>query len=132
MSVGQVIQGEGFKLQLTPETGYLRAHVYDGTDSQAVSVAYWRMLGEACRAHGYQRLLVVEELQASVELAAIEPVIQAMVEGGLQAVRIAFVELLDDIEGSEYGEILCRERGITIRTFSDETTARRWLLYAAD
>ena len=56
-------------------------------------------------------------------------IIDAMVEAGFIGVRIAFVELLDDIQGSEHGEILCLERGIIIRTFSDEDAARRWLMY---
>ena len=49
--------------------------------------------------------------------------------GGLAGVRIAFVELRDDIEGSELGESMCLERGMTIRVVSHEAVARRWLIY---
>ena len=129
MSSAVVVDGPGFKVRYKNEQGYLRAHVFGGRDSQAVSIAMWRMLADECRAVGAIRLLIVEELRESVDTAEIVPIIDAMEEGGLARVRIAFVELLDDIEGSEYGEILCRERGIVIRTFSGEDAARRWLLY---
>ena len=56
-------------------------------------------------------------------------VVDAMFDAGLVDVRIAFVELRDDIEGSELGETMCLERGMTIRIFSQETLARRWLIY---
>lgn len=125
----RIVEGPGFRIRYTNEQGYLRAHVFDGTDSQAVSIAMWRALGGECRAIGADRLLVLEELRESVDTADIAPVIDAMEQAGLARVRIGFVELLDDIEGSEYGEILCRERGIVIRTFSVEDAARRWLLY---
>ena len=55
--------------------------------------------------------------------------LSAMQNSGLATVRVAFVELQDDIAGSEYGEILCLERGMTVHSFSDEGDARRWLLY---
>ncbi|TCT26014.1 hypothetical protein [Thermomonas haemolytica] len=129
MSAVQVIQGEGFKLCITREDGYLHARVYDGVDSQAVSIAYQKMLAEACRVSGHTRLLLVEELEASVEAADVDMVITAALEAGLGDVRIAFVELREDLAGNEYAEILCRERGMHVRTFTDELSARQWLLY---
>jgi hypothetical protein len=52
-----------------------------------------------------------------------------MEQAGMARFRCAFVELRDDIQGSELGEILCRERGMTVRIFSQEAQARRWLIY---
>ena len=129
MSGSRVVGGPGFRIRYDGEPGYLRAHVYDGTDSLQVSMAMWRMLGEECRACGAQRLLVLEELDSTVDLADVAQVIDSMVDAGIRAVRVAFVELLEDIQGSEHGEILCLERGIVIRTFSEEDAARRWLVY---
>lgn len=129
MSAVQVIQGEGFKLRLAHEAGYLHARVYDGVDSLQVSAAYWALLGRACREAGIDRLLVEEELHESVDMAEIEQVIQVMVDAGMAGIRLAFVELLDDLPGNEYGEILCREHGINGRTFTDVALARNWLLY---
>ncbi len=129
MSNARVVDGPGFRIRYDGEPGYLRAHVFDGTDSLEVSTAMWRMLGEECRAVGASRMLVLEELRSTVDIADVAQVIESMVSAGLATVRIAFVELLDDIQGSEHGEILCLERGIIIRIFSDEDSARRWLLY---
>ena len=129
MSGERIVTGPGFSIRYSNEPGYLRAHVFDGTDSQAVSVAMWRMLGEECRALAVTRLLVVEELEGEVSADAIAPVNQAMLDVGLIAVRIAFVELLDGVENNEYGEILCRELGMTVRVHTREDAARHWLLY---
>lgn len=124
-----IIDGRGFRIRFSSEDGYLRAHVFDGIDSQQVSIAMWTLLGEQCLAVGANRLLVLEELQDTVEIGDIVPIIDAMERSGLAAVRIAFVELVNELDGDELVEILCRERGILGRTFNDEGDARRWLLY---
>ena len=87
------------------------------------------MLGSECQAVGAQRLLVVEDLLSTVDVPDISAVIDAVVEAGFGKLRTAFVELREDIQGSEQGEIYCRERGVVLRVFSNEDQARRWLLY---
>ncbi|WP_374248021.1 hypothetical protein [Thermomonas sp.] len=129
MSASRLVDGPGFRIRYDGETGYLRALVFDGTDSLAVSSAMWRMLGEECRARAVTRLLVVEDLLSTVDVPDIGAVVDVQVEAGFAAVRVAFVELRDDIQGSELAEIYSRERGLTNRVFSDEDEARRWLLY---
>lgn len=129
MSASRLIDGPGFRIRFDDEPGYLRAHVHDGTDSLEVSLAMWRMLGEECRVRAATRLLVLEELQGTVDTVNSGQIIDAMVEAGFIGVRIAFVELLDDIQGNEVAETLCLERGIITRIFSEENAARRWLLY---
>ena len=129
MSNTRIVNGPGFRICYEDEPGFLRAYVFDGTDSLAVSSAMWQMLGAECDAAGMQRLLVVEDLLETVESADIETVIAAVEAAGFGARRTAFVELRDDIQGSEQGEIYCRERGIALRVFSNEGEARRWLLY---
>ena len=129
MSNTRVVNGPGFKVCYEDEPGYLRAYVFDGTDSVAISIAMWRMLGAECAAQSVDRLLVVEDLASTVETAELERLAQAMEEAGFASIRTAFVEMRDDLAGNEFGEILCRERGMAIRVFSDETEARRWLVY---
>ncbi len=129
MSNTRVVSGPGFRIRFDDESGYLCGYVFDGTDSREVSVAMWRMLADECRAGCQFRLLVLEDLLSTVDAPDIESVVDAMFDAGLQKVRIAFVELRDDIQGSEYGEILCRERGMAIRVFSSEDAAKRWLVY---
>ena len=129
MSNTRIVNGPGFRICYDDEPGYLRGYVFDGVDSLETSVAMWRMLGAECAAQCVDRLLVVEDLAATVETAELERLAQAMEEAGFARIRTAFVELRDDIAGNEFGEILCRERGMAIRVFSDETEARRWLVY---
>lgn len=129
MSNTRVVNGPGFRICFDDEPDYLRAYVFDGTDSLEVSSAMWRMLGDECRAGAARRLLVLEDLLSTVEVPGIEQVVDAMFLAGLADVRIAFVELREDIEGSELGESMCLERGMTIRVFSQEPVARRWLIY---
>ncbi len=129
MTAARTVDGPGFRIQYLPGPGYLRAHVFDGIDSIDVSIAMWQMLGAECASQAIDRLLVVEDLAATVETGELERLAQAMEEAGFARIRTAFVELRDDLPGNEFGEILCRERGMTIRVFSDETEARRWLVY---
>ena len=129
MTNTRVVDGPGFRICFDDEPDYLRAYVFDGTDSLEVSSAMWRLLGEECRASASSRLLVLEDLLSTVEVPEIGQVVDAMFDAGLADVRIAFVELRDDIEGSELGESMCLERGMVIRIFSQEALARRWLIY---
>ena len=129
MSNTRVVNGPGFKVCYEDEPSYLRAYVFDGTDSVEVSIAMWRMLAAEGAAVGATRMLILEDLVSTVELQDLGTVIDAIESAGMGRFRSAFVELRDDIQGSELGEIMLQERGITCRIFSNETEARHWLLY---
>ncbi len=126
-----VLQGDGFRMRLRLQGSYLRMHVFDGVDSLQVSIAMWKMVAEQCRLHRVRQLLLVEDLSDTVEVAEIGDVVGAMLSFGLADYRIAFVELRDDIQGSEHGEILAMEQGMAIQVFSEESEARQWLLYGS-
>ena len=131
MSNTRVVNGPGFKVCYEDEPGYLRAYVFDGTDSVAISIAMWRMLAAEGAAVGATKMLILEDLVSTVGLEDLGTVIDGIEAAGMGRFRSAFVELRDDIQGSELGEILLQERGITIRIFSNENEARHWLLYGA-
>ena len=131
MSNTRVVNGPGFKVCYEDEPSYLRAYVFDGTDSVDVSIAMWRMLASEGAAVGVTRMLILEDLVSTVGLEELAAVIDGIEAAGMGRFRSAFVELRDDIQGSELGEIMLQERGITIRIFSNETEARHWLLYGA-
>jgi hypothetical protein len=124
-----VVSGPGFRIRYDQHPDYLRGYVFDGTDSQEVSLAMWQLLASECETTGARRLLVVEDLCSSVDPAGTEVVVDFISKLGISLLRVAFVELRDDIEGAEFGEILCMELGINIRVFSHEAEARHWLLY---
>lgn len=129
MTNTRVVPGPGFRICYDDEPGYLRAFVFDGTDSLEVSLAMWRMMAAECDVTKADRLLVVEDLKSSVGEDEMAQVIEAISGMGLSDLRVAFVELRDDIQIAEFGEILCIERGIDARVFSHEADARHWLVY---
>lgn len=131
MSQSRIVEGPGFKIRFDDEPGYLRAYVHDGVDSLDVSMAMWMLLGQECQQRGVTRLLVLEDLESTVAMEDIATVVQAHVQAGMQRVRTAFVELRDDVQGSELAQIISNEHGIDNRVFTDEGEARRWLLYGA-
>ena len=131
MSNTRIVNGPGLRICYDDEPGYLRAYVFDGADSPQASIAMWRMLGSECIAVGADKLLVLEDLLSTVDVADLESVIDAIEHAGFARIRTAFVELRDDVQGSELGEIMCRERGIVMRIFTNEDLARRWLLFDA-
>ena len=124
-----LVDGEGFKVRFEHHHGYLRAYVHDGRDSLDVSIAMWKLLGEQCRLFNARRLLVLEDLDGTVDVAEIPKVIDAMIDFGFAEIRTAFVELGSDQQGSEHGAILLTERGMRIHVGGDEFAARHWLMY---
>ena len=128
----ELLQGDGFSVRLENRGRYLWAHVFGGTDSLAVSLAMWKLLARQCQRFNARGLLVLEDLASTVEPENIAAVIEAMTTFGFADIRIAFVELQGDIEGSERGEILALENDILVHVFGNETEARRWLLYGGE
>ena len=124
-----LVDGDGFKIRIEPQHGYLRAYVHDGHDSLDVSIAMWKLLAEQCRKYNARRLLVLEDLDGTVDVPDSDKVIDAMVDFGFTKIRTAFVELQSDQQGSELGAILLTERGVQIHVGGDEYTARHWLMY---
>ncbi len=124
-----MVPGPGFRICYDQHPDYLRGYVFDGTDSLEVSLAMWRMLATECETTGAQKLLVVEDLLSTIDHAELEQVIDAICATGLRDMRLAFVEMREDIQGAEFGEILCLEHGVMARVFSQEVEARNWLLY---
>lgn len=128
----ELIHGEGFSVSLQRMEGFLRAHVFGGRDSLEVSIAMWRLLGRECERRGIRKLLVVEDLDAGLDMAEIEQLIDAVVDYGFRGMQVAFVDLRQETNANEHGEILAVERGVTGRVFPDEAQARRWLRFGAE
>ena len=121
-NVPAVLEGEGFRIRLEPQPGFLRAHVDGGEDSLAVSLAVWRLLGEECRVRGTTHLMVVEELTGTLSLDEVGVMIETLHAEGFPDVRIAFVDLAGNLSVGEHGEILAIERGFAVQAFP-----REWL-----
>lgn len=78
MSTTWVVPDPGFRICYDQHPDYLRAFVFDRTDSLEVSLAMWRMMADECEITKATRLLVVEDLRSTVDQAGIEVVIDAV------------------------------------------------------
>lgn len=127
------IRGEGFEIDLDDRDGYLRALVAGGSDSLAISLAYWTALGQACAQHQATNLLVVEDLDPfDAGPEALELVCDAMVRAGLDRVRVAFVDVQEVGHVNESGMMIGFDKGLTLMLFSTESLADLWLRFGSD
>ena len=124
-----LLEGQGFRIRLEPQPGFLRAHVTGGEDSLETSLAVWRLLGNECRTREVGRLLVVEELSGGLTREEVGTMIATLHAEDFPNIRIAFVELAGNPSPGEHGEILAIELGFTVQAFNREAEARHWLLY---
>lgn len=128
----RTVETAEFSADLEFRDGYLRARVYGGVDSLEVSTRMWRLLADECRRVSTRRLLVVEDLAGAVPPEEFPALIAAIAGIGLEGVRIAFVDMQSDDDANEQCEILAIEQGFSALVFSDERTARHWLLYGGE
>lgn len=126
------IHGEGFALDLDDRDGYLRAFVAGGSDSLAISLAYWTALGQECARRKAANLLVVEDLDPfDAGPEALELVCDTMVLVGLDRVRVAFVDVQEIGDVNESGMMVGFDKGLTLMLFSTESLADRWLRFGS-
>lgn len=129
------VEGAGYRLELDYEAPRLRARVVGGSDtSLAVTGEYWLRIADEVKARGARELLVIDGLQGEVMTDPDLERFFALIEGrGLEHARIAYVEArMDQMPRIEYAELMARERGYTIRMFSNETDAMIWLRHGMD
>jgi hypothetical protein len=120
-----------FSITYTQEPEGLRAHVVGVNGNLLVTLAYWQQLAGEVARRGTTHLLVVDDMDG-------EPpppddllrFITSMQGGPLQHVRIAYVEAhVEQMPKIEAAELVAREHGFEVKTFSDEAPARVWLRY---
>lgn len=123
--------GHSWYLRFEDRGDYLYAAVDGPEDSPDITIAYWRELNAECRRRGTRRLLVCDHLRG--EPAGIEDfqrLIDALDDHELRKVRIAFHEPVSEhLRLVEYGELIFREAGYTLRVFGSEREAEVWLRY---
>lgn len=112
--------------------GYLRVKVTGPRDSHEISLAYWSVIADQCRARKTRKLMVVENLGDHEGERDLPATIDALIAMGLDRIQVAFVvgrvELMADME---HGEILALERGANGRVFGNVAVAERWLRHGS-
>lgn len=126
------IHGQGFEIDVDERDAYLRAFVAGGSDSLAISLAYWTELGQECARRQATNLLVVEDLDPfDAGPEALELVCDAMVQAGLGQVRVAFVDVQEVGDVNESGMMVGFDKGLTLMLFSTESLADLWLRFGS-
>ena len=131
----KVVERPEYRLEFEFEPPRLCARIVGGRDTGlAVSSAYWLRIAEELRAVDASELLVIDGLQGEVMTDADLERFFALIDGsGLERARIAYVEArMDQMPRIEYAELMARERGYTIRMFSNEADAAIWLRHGVD
>lgn len=118
-----------YRIEYRSDDGILRAHVTGTTDSLQTTVAYWTDMAGEVRRQAPDHLLVLHEMDGpTLPRQEMLRFVQAMQGGGLERIRIAFVEAsLAKLPHMEHAEIFAREHGFSARVFGNEMDARVWL-----
>lgn len=113
--------------------GVLRAVISGEGGHADAAFKRWQYNIESARTAGLEKLLVILELSGPVipeeRLAAMIGRVAAL---GVQDLRVAVVQTRHERQNQdELGVLLAMERGITVGVFTDEASARIWLLHGA-
>ena len=128
-------QAEVGDLQLKFEArpDYLYAFVTGEQDSLEGSRKVWSKISEECRAHGWHKVLVEEEIETTIEVTEIYDLCAELVELGFENVQIAFVDrVAAQSDDNLFAEDVAVNRGIWGRFFSTVEEAEAWLLADAN
>jgi hypothetical protein len=118
----------GYRIEITPHGGGLRAHVTGESNLEATR-GYWRKIAKAARERGADSLLLVDELTGRpLEESDWLALVTSLQGEGLQKLRIAHVKP-QGLQQVEFCEIFARDAGIEARVFENETLADIWLRF---
>lgn len=123
---------KGYTLELEPRDGYLKATVTGPQDSVAITLRFVAEVAAVCRARGYTRVLIVEDLATKNTMAEMyEIAIQAprLVAG----LKVAFYDRFSEHNDLNiFAEQIAVEHGVDGRVFSDLADAERWIATTDD
>lgn len=118
-----------YSLAFNNSKNYLRVHVTGDLVTPNIRAQAWRNIFARCRCTPYQKVLVIQESPGfDSEIDAYETAVRIsrIVAGGVQ---IALVDTAPEHqEHNKMAELVAQNRNVFIRTFTDEITAKQWLL----
>jgi hypothetical protein len=120
-----------YALHFEDRPGYLFARIEGPRDTLAISLAYWREIAVEVERRGATALLVVEELEQRADPVDAAQVIAALPGFGLDRVRIAYVDALEDMDLLLHEQAEAHLIGLQGRVFGSTASAERWLLGTA-
>lgn len=118
-----------YRLTFEHRPGYLYAHVEGKEDSYEISRAYWQEVANECKAHGYRKVLVVEDISECGTVAEAYQVSSELPKMGFTHIKVAFVDrYVEQQETNQFAELVAVNRGVNGKIFNDVTEAEKWLI----
>lgn len=108
---------------------YLYAFVSGEDDNLEITRNYWLEMLEECRKHGFDKLLVEENLQGSLSMQEVYEFASEYAGLGFREILVAFVDRHPEQQQlNRFGELVATNRGGRIRVFDSVGEAKQWLL----
>jgi hypothetical protein len=108
---------------------YLYAFISGKDDSLEITRSYWQKMLDECRTHGFDKLLVEENLEDSLSMPEVYEFASEYLEMGFRQIIVAFVDRYpEQRQLNRFGELVATNRGGRIRVFDSVSDAKQWLL----
>ena len=117
---------------ITEQDGFIRVELTGNRDLDGAlegALALWSRVADECRARGINLILAVSQLTGRLPpLKAYRVAAHPENYGWDRKFRIAFVDLNEgSLPDNEFGELVARNRGWSVRVFGNEPDAIAWL-----
>lgn len=121
--------GDLYNIEFEHRPKYLYALVSGKDDSLEITRSYWQKMLDECRTHGFNKLLVEENLEGSLSMHEVYEFASEYLQMGFHNILIAFVDRHpEQRQLNRFGELVATNRGGRIRVFDSVSDAKQWLL----
>lgn len=120
-----------YRVILERRDRYFYALLQGERESLELARAGWQIIADQCRQHGYKKVLVEEDIPATLSFVDMYAFAAGLYELGFSGIQIAFVErYAEQFEDVKFAEDVAATRGIWGRVFDSVNEAEAWLLRA--
>lgn len=121
--------GDLYTIEFEHRPKYLYALISGKDDSLEITRSYWQKMLDECRTHGFDKLLVEENLEGSLSMQEVYEFASEYLQMGFRQILVAFVDRYpEQRQLNRFGELVATNRGGRIRMFDNVTDAKQWLL----
>lgn len=122
-------QADLYNIEFEHRPKYLYAFISGKDDSLEITKSYWRKMLDECRTHGFDKLLVEENLEGSLSMQEVYEFASEYAEMGFREILVAFVDRFPEQQQlNRFAELVANNRGGRIRVFDTVSDAKQWLL----
>lgn len=108
---------------------YLFAHIKGERGTFAIAHAYWSEIVQTTLETGFKKVLVIEDIPEAISIAEVHQLVSDFADLPVKDIRLAFIDKYPQHKTlNDFGILVGANRGLTVRSFDDETEAEAWLL----